>query len=178
LEDTSHPSLLRVYELLHDEQHFYIITEYLKYGELYEYMVARPKSKLGALTENEIKDVAKQIFYGLCYMHSRNIAHRDLKPENILVGSIDKGSNVQIKISDFGFAQYYKPEKKMKDVLGTPLYTAPEIIDRKSYDSKVDIWSSTIVIYIMLTGKQPFMGNTKDSLFNDITSRELDFKSE
>lgn len=66
----------------------------------------------------------------------------------------------------------------MKDVLGTPLYTAPEIIGRKSYDSKVDIWSSTIVIYIMLTGKQPFMGNTKDSLFDDITSRELDFKSE
>ena len=94
LEDTSHPYLLRIYELLHDEQHFYIVSEYLKYGELYEYMVARPKSKLGALSENEIKSVAKQIFYGLCYMHSRNIAHRDLKPENILVGSIDKGSNV------------------------------------------------------------------------------------
>ena len=86
-------------------------------------------------------------------MHTRNIAHRDLKPENILVYSITKGSNVQIKISDFGFAKTYDPKKRMRDFLGTPLYTAPEIIRQKKCDCKVDIWSATIIVYVMLTGR-------------------------
>ena len=94
LEDVTHPNVLRIYELLHDCKNYYIICEYLKYGELYEYLIARPKSKLGPLTEGEVKDITKQLMYSLCYMHSRNIAHRDLKPENILVYSITKGSNV------------------------------------------------------------------------------------
>ena len=51
LEDVTHPNVLRIYELLHDKKNYYIICEYLKYGELYEYLIARPKSKLGALTE-------------------------------------------------------------------------------------------------------------------------------
>ena len=57
-----------------------------------------------------------------------------------------------MKISDFGFAQYFN-NKKMKETLGTPIYMAPEVIGRKSYDSKVDVWSATVIVFIMLTGK-------------------------
>jgi len=50
----------------------------------------------------------------------------------------------------------------MRDFLGTPLYTAPEIILQKKYDVKVDIWSASVIVYVMLTGKQPFYGKNKD----------------
>lgn len=85
-------------------------------------------------------------------MHSKNIAHRDLKPENILINHIENGSFVHIKVSDFGFAQYYK-NKELRETLGTPIYMAPEVIMKKNYDSKVDVWSATVIIFIMLTGK-------------------------
>lgn len=89
LEDVCHPHIMRIYELLHDEKFYYIVSEFLKYGELYEYIVARSKSEQGPLTENDVRLITKQIFYALCFLHSKNIAHRDLKPENILIGSID-----------------------------------------------------------------------------------------
>lgn len=98
---------MRIYEILDDEKFYFIVSEFIKYGELYDYIVQRSESTLGPMTENEVKQVAKQLFYALNYMHSQNIAHRDIKPENILIDSID-GNNLQIKLTDFGFASYFK----------------------------------------------------------------------
>lgn len=118
---------MRIYELLEDEKFYFVVSEFIRFGELYDYIVKRSESSLGAMTEKEVKVVAKQIFYALNYMHEKNIAHRDIKPENILIDSID-GSALQIKITDFGFAQYFNKEEKLTEVLGSPLYMPPEII--------------------------------------------------
>ena len=66
-----------------------------------------------------------------------------------------------VKLTDFGFAQYFSEDKKFEEVLGSPLYMPPEIIRREKYDSKVDIWSATVVIYIMLIGRPPFYHKDK-----------------
>jgi len=61
----------------------------------------------------------------LNYMHKKNIVHRDLKPENILIESLE---NLEIKLTDFGFATYFDQKGKLDEVLGSPLYMPPEIV--------------------------------------------------
>jgi calcium-dependent protein kinase len=98
-------------------------------------------------------------------MHTKGIVHRDIKPENILMES-KSVDNLNIKITDFGFAKFYDPrEGGLKESLGSPLYMAPEIIKNLPYDSKVDIWSLGIVFYILLSGKPPISARTKEDIF-------------
>lgn len=83
--------------------------------------------------------------------------HRDLKPGNILMCSTDS-NDLSIKLSDFGFSSFYDTQQNM---LGTPIYMAPEIFKKKKYTSKVDIWSIGIITYKLLVGKSPFHGISK-----------------
>jgi serine/threonine protein kinase len=69
--------------------------------------------------------------------------------------------SLNVKITDFGFACFYKPGEGRKEVLGSPLYMAPEIISESSYDQKVDIWSVGVIAYILLSGRPPFRGKAK-----------------
>jgi serine/threonine protein kinase len=104
-------------------------------------------------------------------MHSKNMAHRDLKPENVLLDSTDV-TRMNLKITDFGFAKFHDPDKEegLTDMLGSPLYMAPEIIKKLPYDNKVDIWSIGVILYIMMTGRPPFKGRTKEEIFLAVTS--------
>ena len=88
------------------------------------------------------------------YLHEKDIVHRDLKLENLLFTSKDP-RDLTIKLIDFGFACKLKDES-MTHVLGSPFYMAPEIIQRKEYDNKVDIWSLGCLAYILLSGESPF----------------------
>lgn len=109
LEEVSHPNIMRIYELLHDDHLYFIVSEFLRYGEMYDYIVQRSKhADVGAITESEVRHIAFQLFYALNYMHERKIMHRDIKPENIL---IDSPQNLTIKLADFGFATYFKQGK-------------------------------------------------------------------
>ena len=106
-------------------------------------------------------------------MHKKNIVHRDLKPENVLMIS-DEPTDLSLKITDFGFARCYNPtDGGLSEVLGSPLYMAPEIIKKVPYDEKVDIWSLGIMAYTLISGKPPFLGKTKSELFNSITQGPL-----
>jgi calcium-dependent protein kinase len=108
-------------------------------------------------------------------MHKKNIVHRDIKPENILMESKDP-SNLSLKITDFGFAKCYDPnEGGLTETLGSPLYMAPEIIKKLKYDCSVDIWAMGVLTYIMLCGKPPFKGKSKEEVFVQITSKNIAF---
>ena len=89
LEDVTHPNIMRIYELLHDDRFFYIVSEFIKYGELFDYVIKRAThADIGAMSEAEVRHVAFQLFYALNYMHERKVMHRDIKPENILIESL------------------------------------------------------------------------------------------
>ena len=95
-------------------------------------------------------------------MHSNNIAHRDLKPENFLLKYPENESS--IKMIDFGFSKKIKNDEQFHQMLGTPLYIAPEIIDRSKYDFKVDCWALGVIVYILLSGSAPFYGKNTDEI--------------
>jgi serine/threonine protein kinase len=105
-------------------------------------------------------------------MHQKKIAHRDLKPENILLESKDKNS-LEIKISDFGFSCFFDPKKGLDLVLGSPLYMAPEIIEAKNYNEKVDIWSIGVIAFMLLIGKNPFPGRNNQEVKKMIVMRDI-----
>lgn len=87
----------------------------------------------------------------LAYLHRNRIIHRDIKPENILLKSKDKNS-IQIKIADFGLACHADGEHGISNMVGTPLYMAPEIIQKLGYNHSCDIWSIGIMLYLFLCG--------------------------
>lgn len=86
------------------------------------------------------------------FLHKLGIMHRDLKPGNVLMSSCDSNA-LTIKLTDFGFSSFYDTQR---DVLGTPLYMAPEIFKKKSYSNKVDIWSIGIITCKLLAGNSPY----------------------
>ena len=94
-------------------------------------------------------------------MHGKSIAHRDLKPENILLDSTDV-RKLDIKITDFGFSCFFDPAEGLDLQLGSPLYMAPEVIKGENYNEKVDIWSLGVITYMLISGRNPFPGNTKE----------------
>jgi len=77
---------------------------------------------------------------------------------------------LNIKLTDFGFACFYKTERGLKQVLGSPLYMAPEIVREEQYDKGVDIWSVGVIAHILLSGCPPFYGQTKQDIYRSIVS--------
>lgn len=119
-------------------------------------------------TERHAANLTNQIALALCYMHglSRPIVHRDLKLENIMIQNIQnvgsRDCEIILKITDFGFACEIDPAKPENLSLGSPMYTAPEVIKGIAYDARVDVWSLGVITYMMLTNTPPFSGSTKE----------------
>ena len=106
LSKTDHPHMVRVFELMQDETNFYIVTELVTGGELYEHII-----KVKRVTEQQAADIIKQLLLALNYMHEQNIVHRDIKPENILLAPEEttQPGKINLKLTDFGFACFYRP---------------------------------------------------------------------
>lgn len=97
LQDLRHDNIIRLYDVFDEPQYYYLVTEKMGGGELFDRIVQK-----SYYNEKEARDVCKIIFEAIQYCHSNKVAHRDLKPENLLlVGDNDS----DIKIADFGFAK-------------------------------------------------------------------------
>ena len=135
-----HPHLLKLIDVYETETHFYLVLEYAKHGELFDYIVER-----GCLSAQCALSFFRQIISALDFLHMHNICHRDIKPENILLDSKDR-----IKIADFGFARWMKSNVTSTSC-GSPHYAAPEVIKGDPYDGKcADIWSTGVLFYTLL----------------------------
>jgi len=93
------------------------------------------------------------------------IVHRDLKPENLLLDC--EKDNAMIKVIDFGTSQSFDPNSKMHQTYGTPYYIAPEILAGE-YTEKCDVWSCGVILYILLSGKPPFDGDTDEDILRNV----------
>ena len=80
----------------------------------------------------------------------------------------DDNKKISVKLTDFGFACFFKPDAKLELSLGSPLYMAPELCAEEEYDQRVDCWSTGVIAYILLTGMPPFVGKDKDGIYSAI----------
>ncbi|GMF33681.1 unnamed protein product [Phytophthora fragariaefolia] len=146
LSSVSHVNIMRLYEVIEDDDKCYLVTELAEGGDLFDRIV-----KQGKFPEREAQKVTAALVEALHYCHAHSIIHRDVKPENVLLSGDD------VKLCDFGFArQLNHQEDQASDSCGTPGYAAPEILDGRSYGLEVDVFSLGVVTYIMLCGYPPF----------------------
>ena len=142
-----HPSVTKILETFETDKYMLIIMEYISGGNLQNFVKKRRK-----LCEKTARILYRQLIQGIKYIHSKGIVHRDIKLENILLDL-----NNIVKICDFGVGKLTQKGQKLLDQCGTPVYMAPEIIKGDGYEGfPVDVWSSGVALYIMLSGNIPF----------------------
>uniref|UniRef100_A0A3Q3E1U2 phosphorylase kinase n=1 Tax=Labrus bergylta TaxID=56723 RepID=A0A3Q3E1U2_9LABR len=145
----------------------------MRRGELFDYLTEKV-----TLSEKETRKIMRALLEVVQFLHGQNIVHRDLKPENILLDD-----DMNIKLTDFGFAVQIKPGQKLKEVCGTPGYLAPEIIEcsmdggHQGYGTAVDIWSSGVIMYTLLAGSPPFWHRKQMLMLRMILAGKYDFSS-
>lgn len=122
LKKTNHPNIMNVVEILEDDMHYYVVSEILEGGELFDRI-----TEVQSFSEKKAAYILQQVLLAINYMHKKNISHRDLKPENILLESKHVDS-LEVKIADFGFASFFDPKEGLQTILGSPLYMAPELV--------------------------------------------------
>lgn len=156
LEMLKHPNILPIYDVGIDEGFPYLVAEFAPQGSLRDHL-QRQKTKV--LPQQEVLTILTQVGQALQYVHEQNIVHRDLKPENILFNT--KG---QALLADFGIAVFLETTRtKYANVIGSPLYMAPEqfdgVVSRRS-----DQYALACIAYELLTGRPPFQADSAIAL--------------
>mmetsp|Transcript_13915 Transcript_13915/g.15701 ORF Transcript_13915/g.15701 Transcript_13915/m.15701 type:complete len:334 (+) Transcript_13915:68-1069(+) len=171
LKQLDHPNIINLYDVFDESEHYYLVTEIMRGGELFDRIVTKT-----FYNEKEARDVCKILFEALNFCHERDVAHRDLKPENLLLMSRDNDRD--IKIADFGFAKRVSSEHCLLTQCGTPGYVAPEILHGVPYGTKSDMWSLGVIAYILLGGYPPFIESNQRELFKKIKKGQYEFHPE
>ncbi|RVW80863.1 SNF1-related protein kinase catalytic subunit alpha KIN10 [Vitis vinifera] len=154
-----HPHIIRLYEVIETPSDIFVVMEYVKSGELFDYIVEK-----GRLQEEEARNFFQQIISGVEYCHRNMVVHRDLKPENLLLDS-----KCNVKIADFGLSNIMRDGHFLKTSCGSPNYAAPEVISGRLYAGpEVDVWSCGVILYALLCGTLPFDDENIPNLFKKI----------
>ena len=173
LINVDHPNIVKLYEIFELKHSFYLIMEECKGGEIFDKIIDHIHNKKMYSEKHAVK-ILQQIISAIEYCHNNGICHRDLKPENILYLNEGSEENNPIKIIDFGLSHGIIPFKRLKSLVGTKYYIAPEIL-KGSYTEKCDIWSAGVILYIILSGNHPFDGENIDEIYNKISKIKFNF---
>jgi serine/threonine protein kinase len=155
----AHPSIVTIHDAFEDaETKTSCIVMELVPGKTLESILLSGH----VMTVGQTLDLVRQVAEGLDYAHRNQVVHRDLKPANILVTE-----DGRIKITDFGIAKVLAREGLVRTVgvMGTPSYMSPEQVKGGEIDARADLFSLGIILFLMLTGQKPFMGDTAAVMF-------------
>ncbi|KAJ3008659.1 serine/threonine-protein kinase KIN2 [Thoreauomyces humboldtii] len=142
-----HPHIGRMYEVILQDDFYYLFLEYVDGGQMLDYMINH-----GKLKEKHARRFMRQIISAIDYCHQNSIVHRDLKIENVL---IDKHGS--IKLIDFGLSNMYAPDAQLETFCGSLYFAAPELLSARAYTGpEVDIWSLGVILYVLVCGRVPF----------------------
>lgn len=151
-----HPNIVLYIGASIDCDNYYMITEYLPGGSLFDYI-----RKGKGFIEKEQISIAYEMAVAVLYLHSRSIVHCDLKSSNILIDN-----NQKVKIGDFGLSQFLKDNKMNRGKIGTPHWMAPEILKGGVYEYSSDVWSYGMILWEILKLEIPYYGLNPYQIYN------------
>jgi len=169
-----HPNVVKLYEVYESQTEIYLVMEMCTGGELYDALI-----KKDSYTENYAAHLFFQMVAAVHYVHSQKLAHRDLKLENFIFENKEEHS--PLKLIDFGLSHMANKNgiHRMKSVVGTPYYIAPEVLKAqsnnggKTYDERCDVWSLGVLLYMLLSGTPPFCGGDDRAIMDSVLHSEL-----
>jgi serine/threonine protein kinase len=150
-----HPNITSIFDAGCDKGVYYIVMEYVHGGKTLEHYC----SLENLLPINDVVTIIYKCAVGLDYAHKKGVIHRDIKPRNILITD-----QHDVKITDFGIATIPGDSHGVAGCAGSPLYMAPEQIEQREITPQTDIFALGLVMYELLTGRQPFYGKNLEAI--------------
>ncbi|CAL8326798.1 unnamed protein product [Lota lota] len=161
-------NLHAAYETDHD---IILVLEYAAGGEIFDHCVSDE-----LLPEAQITRLIRQTLEGVQHLHNSNLVHLDLKPQNILL--TQQSPPGDIKIVDFGLSRRLGTAGELREILGTPEYVAPEILNYEPISTASDLWSVGVISYMLVTGESPFVGEDKQETYLNVSQVNVDYSRE
>lgn len=152
------PNIVEFKGAYEDQYSVHLVMELCAGGELFDKIIAK-----GYYSEKNAADIIRQILNVVYICHFMGVMHRDLKPENFLLTRKDE--HTMLKATDFGLSVFIEEGKVYYNIVGSSYYVDPKVL-RRNYGKEVDVWSASVILYILLSGVLPYWDETVKGIFH------------